>query len=125
MQNNKQMLDKLMKDASYDLLPENELCILFEKLDIAERYADMFYLLTKYLRTITKHFENTSSVLNYNLEHKWNGDLKTLSNMTQRVNDQVRMTEQEWNEDLVALAKRTSGYKISKLINNKLKNKLI
>ena len=105
------MLNKLLKDAGNDFLSEMELCALFEKLDVAERYANMFYLLTKYPRTICEHFEYTSSVLNYNLEHKWTGDLTTLSNMSAK----------KWKDDLVSLANLTSGYKLSELITKHLK----
>ena len=108
---NKQILDELLKEARNDFLPENELCSLFEKLDVEERYGDMFCLLTRYPRTISEHFEYTSEVLSYNLEHKWNGDLSTLSNMSAK----------EWKEDLVSLAKLTSKYRLSKVIYGHLK----
>jgi len=104
-------LDKLVKDAKLDLLSEQELWILFEQLDTSERYNDMLSLLMKYTGSITKHFEATSSVFRYNLQHKWNWDLKTLGNLS----------EQEWYTDLLLLAKRTYGYKISKLITDRLK----
>jgi hypothetical protein len=106
-------LDKLMKDARLDLLTEQELWILFEQLDMVERYADMLSLLMKYTGSITKHFEATSAVFRYNLQHKWNWDLKTLGNLS----------EKEWHTDLLLLAKRTYDYKISKLITDRLANK--
>ena len=106
------ILDDSLREARNDMLPENEVCRLFELLDEVERYADMFSLLMKYPRTICEHFESTLSSRKYNFDHKWNRNLGTLNSMS----------DKEWREDMKLLVHHTSG-KISKIINESLKKK--
>lgn len=59
--------DKKMSLARSDLLDEFELKMLFEQLDIENKFEDMIRLLLWYKRTILVHYELTNPVFDYNI----------------------------------------------------------
>lgn len=71
MSKTKPTLDEQIKMMRSDRLDAFELNILFEKLDLEKRYPDMLHMIIIYTPYINRHFEITSCVFNYNLEHDW------------------------------------------------------
>lgn len=98
-------LDKQMQLVRLDLVGGMKLLILFEQLDTHKRYSDMLSLIIRYPKTICDHFEMTSNVFDYNLEHEWDWNLKNLGDMT----------EEEWATDLNRKITNNIGFKEYKL----------
>ena len=71
-----------------DLLNYQNLCILFEQLDLMERYEDIITMVMHYPGIIINHYEVTSEIFRYNIEHKWIWDLNKLTSMS---SDQWKM----------------------------------
>ena len=71
-------LDIQMELFRGDLLDQQSLVILFERLDLTERYSDMMRLAISYPKIICDHYDATFDYFCYNISHKWNGDLINL-----------------------------------------------
>lgn len=100
-------LDIKMKLHCNDLLDEYETYMTFEKLDQVERYSDMLRLLIAHPRLIANHFDGTSEIFKYNIEHKWNWDLSELTFLTQN----------QWKMDLLTAVIMNEYFSKNELAN--------
>ena len=103
-------LDIKMKLLCEDLINEEEACMLFEQLDMMERYSDTLRLLIQHPRLIHNHFEATSNIFHYNIEHKWDWNLQYLT----------FLTPDQWKLDLIYTIDLINNTKLSKIIQSKL-----
>jgi hypothetical protein len=79
---------------------------------LTERYSDALRLIILYPKIISLHFEGTSSVFSYNIEHKWDWDLDKL----------ISMPKKQWLFDLIYISK--SGF-VSEKLKNLMKTKIL
>ncbi|AYV85662.1 MAG: hypothetical protein Satyrvirus29_3 [Satyrvirus sp.] len=70
----KQVLDIKMELLQMDMITEDQLCVLFDELDVCDKYEDMMFLFAAYSRVLVGYYELKSSC--YNINNKWDGVFK-------------------------------------------------
>lgn len=94
-------LDTQMKLFNSDSLDEQSLIMLFERLDLVEKYSDMMRIAISYPEIICRHYDATCDLFKYNITNKWNGDL---------IETEI-MTTDQWKMDLLTTILRIeNGY---------------
>jgi|SRR5690606_13218258 len=113
-----QCLDNKLRLMKKDLLIDQELCILFEQLDILQRYHDILSLIIRYPRIIEFHYEATSGLFHYNIKYNWDWNL----------DNNLFSNPDETKFDLITMLrlKDSNNKKLQQLVLDKLfKNKNI
>lgn len=89
-------LDEWIRMLNYDLLPEDEICRLFNYLDCVNRYEDMTDMICLHPKILSVFFEDTQGLFEYNLEHKWNKSLDDFTHLmvAQYLNDLKDISEE-------------------------------
>ena len=106
------ILEKL-ENIDYDFVTDEQACHYFIIFDSLERYEDMFGIIIKYPRTISDYFAETSNKYKYNIENKWDGDLKKF----------IDMTPKEYKDDIrgvLIMNAYTNKGKLCKILKSKL-----
>ena len=74
--NFKNKMNDKFKLLEEDLLDENDIRELFKELDENEQYENMIYLIIMHPRILCPYYNQTQAHHKYNIEHKWNGDIR-------------------------------------------------
>lgn len=101
-------VDVQMSLLTDDLLPIFDICLLFERLDMIERYSEVLTILCKYPQLIIQHYEGTGDDFPYNIKNKWDWNLE----------NKPPLKATDWRADLESILYVDT--KLTRLISKKL-----